>query len=400
MGDKESYSVAYPWIVVLFTLGAYALTFVDRLAWASVAVVAGPSLGMSVVSLGAFVTGFYAAYVVSNAASGFLADRVGPRLTILCALVPLGLFTFFFNYTPSLLVGMTIQAGMGLSAGVNYPACVKLVASWFPLRSRGKPMALLLLGSSLGVALTNAIIPTFLKHFGWRGAYKCIGIITIIWGILAYLVVRDGPSKQIVRVKPNYKPLFQNRNLLFLALAGFGGFWGTVGFISWANALMIKGHHISIARAGLVVALFGVGAFIDKPVIGAFADWLGEFYKVKVLSICCLASFAIMLLVFGRMNGETAFLITAPFLGFTAYSYATTMSMMITEEATIGLAGSAIGLTNALWQLSGTIVPLVVGVVFQATHSFYVAFLILASGPTLGAVMLLFVRGKGTHVDG
>jgi sugar phosphate permease len=391
-GGPQSYPGAYAWIVLFFTFGVYTLTFVDRLAWGSMAVVAGASLGLSVASLGVFVTGFYTSYVFSNAAGGFLIDWVGPRLMVLVGLVPLGILTFLFSYTPSVYVGILIQAGMGVAAGIDYTACIKLVASWFPLRTRGKAMGLFMTGSSMGVVLTNAIIPTFLKHFGWRGAYKGIGIITMVWGIVAYLVVRDGPSKQKANAKPNYKLLFQNRNLLFLAVAGFGAFWGAVGFANWANALMVKGHHFPLVRAGLVMVLFGAGAIIGKPLIGLVADLRGGRYKS--LSIFCMASFAAMLLIFGKLSAESAFLIMAPLVGVTAHWASPIMANMITEEATLGLAGSATGLTNALWQLSGAIVPMVVGLVFQATRSFYAAFVVLACGPAFGALMLLFVRER------
>ena len=55
--------------------------------------------------------------------------------------------------------------------------------------------------------------------------------------------------------------------MLFLSLAGFGGFWATVGFANWANALMVKGYHLPLVRAGVVVVLFGVGAFVSKPLV-------------------------------------------------------------------------------------------------------------------------------------
>lgn len=390
LNDGEYHPGAYAWVVLFFSFGVYTLTFVDRLAWGSMAAGAGASLGMSVAALGVFVTSFYAAYVISNAAGGFLIDWVGPRRMILLGLVPLGTLTFFFGYTPSVSVGMIIQAGMGVGAGIDYTACIKLVASWFPLRTRAKAMGLFMVGSSLGVVLTNAIMPTFFKYFGWRGSYKCIGMITVAWGIVTYLIVRDGPSKQKTSAKPDYRLLFHNRNLLFLSLAGLGVFWGIVGFTNWANALMVKGHHLPLVRAGYVVALFGLGAMCGKPLIGFVADWLGGHYKA--LSIFCMGSFAVMLLLFGQLNSETAFLIVAPFAGLTCQWSIPVMATMITEEATLSLAGSATGITNASWQLSGATVPIVVGMVFQATHSFNAAFLVLASGPAFGVLMLLFIR--------
>jgi ACS family glucarate transporter-like MFS transporter len=391
-GENDYTPGVFAWVVLFFAFGVYTLTFIDRLAWGSVAASAGASLGMSVAALGVFVTGFYATYVLSNAAGGFVIDWVGPRRMVLLGLVPLGILTFGFGYTPSVHVGLIIQGGMGVAAGIDYTACIKLVASWFPLRTRGKAMGFFMIGSSLGVVLTNAIMPTFLKHFGWRGSYKCLGVITIIWGVVAYVVVRDGPSTQKSAATPNYRLLYQNRNLLFLALAGFGVFWGIVGFTNWANALMVKSYHLPLVRAGFVVALFGVGAMIGKPLIGFVADQLGGHYKA--LSIFCMAAFAVMVLLFGRLSTETGFLFIAPFVGVTAQWSVPIMATLITEEATISLAGSATGLTNALWQLSGAIVPIVVGRVFQATQSFQAAFLVLAAGPAFGILMLLFVRER------
>jgi sugar phosphate permease len=388
--NKKNYPDGFAWVVLFFAFSVYTLTFIDRLAWGSMAASAGASLGMSVSSLGVFVTGFYAAYVVSNAAGGFLTDWAGPRRMILLGLLPLGILTFLFGYTSSVKVGLVIQVGMGLAAGIDYSACIKLVTSWFPLNTRGKAMGLFMVGSSLGVVLTNAIMPTFLKHFGWRGSYRCAGIATVVWGFTTYAVVRDGPSQQRESAKPSYMLLLHNKNLLFLALAGFGAFWGIIGFTNWANALMVKGYHLPLVRAGFVVALFGIGAMAGKPLMGYVADRLGGHYKA--LSIFCMASFAVMLLIFGRLHAETEFLYFAPFAGLTCQWSVPIMATLVTEEASVSLTGSATGLTNAVWQLAGTAGPIVLGLVFQATHSFNAAFLVLAAGPAFGILMLLFVR--------
>ena len=394
LDGNEQHTARFAWVVLFFAFGVYTLTFVDRLAWGSVAAKAGASLGMSVASLEVFVTSFYATYVLSNAAGGYLIDWMGPRLMVLLGLGPLGILTVLFGYTPSVLVGMILQAGMGAAAGIDYTACIKLVASWFPLKARGKAMGLFMVGSSLGVILTNAILPGLSGYVGWRAAYRYIGVATILWGIIAYLVVRDGPSRQGHARKPDYRPLYRNRNLLFLALSGFGLFWGIVGFTNWANALMVKGYHIPLVRAGLVVALFGIGAMVGKPLMGFIADRLAGHYKS--LSIFCVASFAVMLLCFGRLRTETMFLLIAPLAGITCQWAVPIMATLITEEATVGLTGTATGLTNAVWQLSGAVVPLAVGGVFQATGSFDAAFAVLAAGPLFGVVMLLFVRER-TH---
>jgi sugar phosphate permease len=184
--------------------------------------------------------------------------------------------------------------------------------------------------------------------------------------------------------------LFRNRDLLFMAAAGFGALWGTWGFAFWANTLMVKGHGISPIDAGWIVALFGIAAIIGKPVVGLVSDAIGG--RRKLLIIECLVLFAVMLTVFGFLQTKEQFLIAAPLLGIGAFVYSPLTAALVAEISGAALAGSATGLTAALWQLGSVIVPSVVGVVFQATASFTAALLVLAAGPVLGIVCMAMVR--------
>ncbi len=175
-GQDESGS-AYRWVILLVTWAAFLLSFIDRLAWGNVAVSVGASLGMSIAALGIFVTAFYVGYVAANAIGGFFTDWLGGRLMLMAALVPLGVFTFLFSFTESVVTGLVLQGLMGLSAGVDYSACVKLITSWFGIRDRGRAMGLFLTGSSLGVVTTNLIVPPLLTSLGWTGVYRGLGII-------------------------------------------------------------------------------------------------------------------------------------------------------------------------------------------------------------------------------
>jgi sugar phosphate permease len=365
----------------------------DRLAWANVAVTAAQSLGLTVATLGSFVTAFYVGYIAANAFGGFFTDLLGGRLMVSLALIPLGIFTFLFGRTTSITYGLIIQAIMGVAAGADYAASIKLMAGWFGMKNRGRAMGLYLTGTSFGVMLTNAIVPTFLKFFGWHGAYYVLGIITTAFGIACFILLRNPISEDTKKqAKPDFRLLLRNRDLRFLALAGFGGYWGAWGFAFWANALMIKGYHLSAVQAGLATAMFGIGAIIGKPLIGLLSDLLGGVRKVPAIS--CLLGFSASLLVFGCMHDYRSFLIVAPFLGLTSFTYTPLLASSIAEAAGQNLAGSATGLTNTMWQLGNVIVPLVVGSVFQRTHSFFAAFAILAAGPVVGAVAMAFVNDK------
>ena len=387
----------YAWFVLIVAWLALLITFVDRLTWANVAVTVGQSLSLPLAALGVFVTAFYTGYVVANALGGFVSDRAGPRLAIFCSLLPLGAATFIFGNTNSLAFGLICQALMGLAAGVDYSACVKLVMMWFGKEKRGRAMGLLTTATSLGVVVVNAIVPTLMKSVGWENVYRIFGVVTVLLGVFVFLALRrPAPYAAPVQkgaVWSEAADLLANRTLLLLAIGGFAAMWGTWGFTFWANALMVKGYQISVVQAGAVVSTFGIGAVIAKPLVGLASDWLGG--RRKPLLVVCFIGFTVMLLVYGNLTNLGQFSIAAPILGVFAFAYTPLLAALIGETVGVARTGAATGLTNAVWQIGSVIVPSVIGVVYQSTGSFIAAFTALAIGPAVATIcMMLIVEGR------
>jgi len=391
-GISSSTRPARRWLVLSLAWLAFLLSYADRLAWSNVASSVGQGLGLPLAALGVFVTAFYIGYVASNLLGGLASDRVGPRLMLTFALLALGVSTFLFGYTRSITAGLAIQALMGLFAGADYATGVKLIAAWFERKARGTAMGIFMTATSLGVVVTNLFVPPILASLHWDGVYRLLGSITIIGAILCYIGVRDRPDS-VTEPQFNladFAGLFRDRDLILVALSGFGAMWGTWGFAFWASTLMTRGRHLSTVEAGGIVAMFGTGAIISKPLIGILSDRLGGIRKIPV--VICLLSFVAALLLFGTLRTKGEFRLLAPILGVTAFAYSPLLGAMVTETAGIRRAGSSAGVTNAFWQLGSVIVPIAVGVVFQATQSFNAAFMTLAAGPLLGACGLMLVH--------
>ncbi|MGV9379483.1 MFS transporter [Nonomuraea sp. NPDC003707] len=380
----------YRWVVLALAWAAFTMTAVDRSTWGPASVAVGEHLGVSLAGLGVFATGYYVGYVVSNAAGGVLTDWLGPRVVVGCSLFLAGGFMILFGGTDSVAMGIAFQAGVGVFAGCDYSAGVKLISQWFPSKDRGFAMGVFMTATSLGTVIANAVVPSLIAASGWRTSYHVFGAASMAVAVLCLLLLRDGKATSAARAVPNLRPLAHDRDLWLLGLAGFGALWGTYGFITWSNALMIKGGHLTPVQAGTVVAIFGVAAIAAKPCMGMVSDLFGG--RRKLPAVAVLAAFVVTLLVFGTRDSLTGFLWVAPFLGIAAYVYSPLMIALIPELAGVRLAGSAAGATNAFWQLGSTIVPVVLGAVFQATHSFFWAFATLAAGPLLGLVLLLGVR--------
>lgn len=307
----------YRWLVLVLCWLAFTMTSVDRSTWGPASIFIGEDLGVPLASLGLFATFYYIGYVVSNAGSGFLTDKVGGRLLIAVSLVGAGASMMFFGSTTSAAIGMGVQALIGLFAGAEYAAGIKLISSWFRPEELGKAMGIYTSATSLGVVVANTAVPYLIEHYSWHASYLLFGGISIVAGVVCYAILRPGPivtrKTRTAGGRSALRELTSNKNLLLLALAGFGGFWGTYGFITWSNALMIKGHGIDPAVAGGIVAIYAALGVLGKPLIGWIADKFNGARRIPAMVV--LGCFSIMLVVFGLLDNALAFFNCRPVAG-------------------------------------------------------------------------------------
>ncbi|HEX4359615.1 MAG TPA: MFS transporter [Pseudonocardia sp.] len=384
-------SAGYRWVVLAMCWAAFTMTSVDRSTWGPAAASVSDSLHVPLAALGVFATGYYLGYLVSNAGGGVLVDWLGARalLTVSCA--GAGLFMILFGSTTSVSLGLAVQAAVGLFAGVDYAAGLKMISEWFAVEQVGLASGIFMTATSLGTVIANAIVPSLILSSGWPTSYHVFGSVTVVIGALCFALVRGRVPRQGRRESlPEPAAVLRNRDLLLLGIAGFGGLWGTYGFVTWSNTLMVKGSGISPVRAGVVLVIFAGVAVAVKPAIGWACDRLRLGLRVPIVVV--LAYFAVILLVFGRLHTFTQFLWVAPLLGIGAYAYSPLTAALTPLLSGRRSAGSAAGAVNAFWQLGSVLVPAVIGPVFAASHSFGLAFATLAAGPLLGAVIAFFVR--------
>lgn len=389
----------FRWVILTAAWLSFTLTSIDRSTWGPASVFVGESLAVPIASLGAFATAYYVGYVVSNAISGFSADAFGGRIVLTISLLGAGIAMFFFGSVTSPVVGIAVQATVGFFAGADYSAGIRLITSWFRPRELGLAMGIFTTATSLGTAIANLVVPALITQSGWQTSYHLFGAISVVTAIVLFFTARPGPllEERAMDRKAGKKPQFgsmaRNRNLLLTCFGGLCAFWGLYGFVTWSNALMIKGHKIAPETAGLVVAIFAISAILAKPTIGFITD---RFFKGarKGPSIVLLFLFGMILLIFGTLETSTAFIIAAPFLGIAAYGWSPLLVSLVPRLVHSSVTGAASGIANAMWQLGSVFAPMAVGAVFAATGSFYSAFITLAIGPFLGAIVMLFVHEK------
>jgi sugar phosphate permease len=402
--DTSSAISRYRWVVLGLCWLALVLTSVDRSTWGPASVFVGEDLGVPLASLGTFATAYYIGYVLSNAGNGFLTDRLGGRAIVTTSLIGAGIFMMIFGSTTSATIGIAVQAAVGLFAGADYAAGVKLITSWFRPDELGKAMGIFLSATSIGVVIANSTVPMLIEHFHWTTSYHAFGALSVVAGGACWMLLRSGPvdvrgaATESGSTGAVIMTILRNRNLMLVAVAGFGGCWGTYGFITWSNTLMIKGHSVTPSTAGFIVALFAALGVFGKPLIGIISDRFNGARRVPAMIV--LGCFAVTLLVFGLLSTPLAFLLAAPFLGLSAYCYLPLLVALIPRLVSSHVVGSSAGVTNAFWNIGSVLVPITVGAVFAASgKSFLAAFATLAAGPIVAMVALYFVDERPSSVS-
>jgi MFS family permease len=386
----------YPWIVAAGAFAAFTISVVDRMTWGNVSTFYAHGLGMPVAALGSFFSAFYVGYLIANALSGFAADRFGGRRMLLLVLILLGVFTFSFSLTRSIVAGFVIQCAMGLVSGMDYSACMRLLSDVFPPEKRATAMGLFLPSLAIGVTLPNLFVPTLLHTYGWEGVYRTLGVLTVAIGIAIYFVLGKRAElygRATRSLDRSFKQLLGNRGFRLTALAGFGQQWGMWGFAFWSNALLIKGHHIDPVRAGFIIAVFGVVGLVMKPLAGWIVDHVGISKPVIGAAGCLI--FCTSLLVFAVVSVPGTFAFVTAVIGIASAFAGVVVATLTVQTAGTRFAGTASGLANCLWSLGNVLVPLVVGAVFQYSNSFGAAILALAVGPAFGAVCFMRIAILG-----
>lgn len=382
------------WVVVVVATLAYLVSFLDRLGWSGVATTAAHDFGLPIAALGVFTSLFFVGYLVSSLLGGFVVDRFGARRTLVAALVPLGVLTVGFGLVRSVAAGAVIQLLMGLAAGVDFAACMRLLAERFERIRRASATGVLMMASSAGVLVVGLVAAPLTGLGSWAWVFVVFGVVTLLVAVTVLVVVSDvrGPTSKRPAWRASLPTLVRTPRWLLLALGGFGALWGTWGTTTWMQNLMVLGHGLSPSRAGLVVSAFGLGAVVAKPIIGTVCDRLGAARVVPMVVI--LGLFTAGLVGFGFLTTPAAFLTAAPLLGVVAFGYSPLMNSMVTEVVPEALVGAAAGLANGVWQVGSVLAPLAVGAVFAASGgSFPAVFATLAAGP-LVAVPLCWLLGR------
>ena len=354
--------------------------------------------------------GFFLGFLLAGLPLGFLAgaliDRIGARFVILCgvglvgcSLLLMGSMTKFWQY--ELLCIMEVM-GYVLAGPI---ANQVLIARWFRER-RGQAMGFAYLGLGLGGASSPLLINFLTRSIGWRHALELVGaLVAVVLVPVGIWVTRSSPEEmglQSDRVMDSgfakeksqaadassagVAQAVRSANF-WLILAGSTLVIGAIGAVIQHFILFLKDAGYTPAAAsrfstGLLASSLG-----GRVLVGYVAD---RFRKSSIMAL------------FYLLIGASVFLLAWPHSPAVLWTFAIVFGFsMGADYMLIPLVTAECFGTASLGQLLALIImgyslgqwgaPWIAGRIFDARHSYDLAWKIMAIAGVVGAAAIYAV---------
>lgn len=325
--------------------------------------------GADATALGLMASTYFYLYAAIQPPVGLLSDTIGPRrvVTIFTLISCLGCLVF--GLAPNMLMAGVGRALIGIGVGGIFVPGLKIFSSWYrPKEFAGITGLFLGLG---GAGNLSASLPlTYLVLLlGWRLSFIGIGGVSLLFGILAWIILRDRPEdkgwqpivgttpispKQATPVSDGLSTgkrlgiIFKSSGFWIITLSYFF-FGGPVLTFQglWAVPYLMDIYGYTRLQAGGLLMIMPLGWIIGAPLIGFLADRLNmERKRVLVISLfLSLACWTVFFLAGGKPH--KGFISPLFFiLGFFGWGALSLYMTMVKEIFPPRLTGTAMGLMN------------------------------------------------------
>ena len=329
-------------------------------------------------------------YSICAIPMGSLSDKYGPRKILWLAAFLIGCGITLCSFVTSiwqlyLLFG--VVAGMGHGAIFVVPAST--ISRWF-IERRGLAMGIAVCGLGFGLMVVPPITTQVIITQGWQTAFLGLGLTFFVINVIVGIFIRGRPEDKGLRPlgevgeesSPSKHPSVSAKDFSVAEAFKTKVFWMLyfVPVFCFAAEQMVLVHlvpysgaiGISVTKAALGISVLGAGTIIGRIGIGALSDRIGR-VPALVMS-CCIEAIAIFCLL--AVNSPVTLYLTMLLLGFGYGGWAVLSTVMLGDFFGLKNLGTIMGIWFTCAGLAGILGPLMGGIVFDFTDSYFLAIVI------------------------
>jgi predicted MFS family arabinose efflux permease len=323
---------------------------------------------------------------------GIFLDRFPPRRIILPGILIFAAgLAALSRLTPHIVQFYVTFFVIGLVANATAQfAYTRTILTWFTTH-RGRALALLLTGSSVGSILIPPLTEWMIQHHGWRNAFVLLGGIAILGFPLTAILVRNRPEVAIVRTEHG-----EDKGVTVAAALRTAAFW-ILAFITILSAFSENGlvtnlasilthHGVLAASAALALSVRGGANIVGRLGVGFAIDRVSpERIQSFVLALAALGT---LILAFAGTAWSALF--GAAILGIGLGSEADVVPYLLARYFGRRHFSVLYGLTWTAYAIGGATGPLWIGHLYDHAGAYLPRFIVYLAAVAFGAVILSF----------
>jgi len=357
------------------------------------------SLEITKAEAGAIFSSFFIAYTVSSPVLGLLGDRWNARWLLASFVAILGAGAFFMSYASSVLSASFIYALAGIGSAACWAPVMALAQRWTSRERIGGTLAVIDVGSALGLIGAGAVMPLVVGAWDWRTGWMLLGGLGFFVAALNFLVVRDRPPPlespgnitlaRPLPVRATLATLLKDARFWLLGLAYLLTGFAIIIPFTFLSTYAKEGLGFSYQLASNLLTAVGIGAIISKVGLGPLSDRVG---RIKVMMLCAAL---IALGSLGMVFFDSAWLFVTSVVFSLGYGviwamYAAAASDYFSRDS----AGTTVGLWTMFLGVGSVLAPIISGWLADVTGDLSWSFALAAGAAALSFLLLLAVKRR------
>ncbi|HVJ46056.1 MAG TPA: MFS transporter [Luteolibacter sp.] len=256
-GEGLRRDLKWRWVILGMLFVSTFLNYFDRQTLSVLKPVIKEEFGLDDRGYSHIVMAFLITYMFAYTLGGRFADKVGSRVAMASFVGLWSLANLFTGLSRSLFQLTACRVVLGVAEPGNYPAALRVAATWFPAKLRGFASSFYQAGSATAAVVAMPLIAFMATHWGWRATFVVPGVIGVFWAIGWWWIYRK-PSPEYMpdggeEIRPvPWRELLRNRNLLGIVLARMTSDQAWYFCLFWMPGYLQENLNLTLVQAGLI----------------------------------------------------------------------------------------------------------------------------------------------------
>jgi MFS transporter, ACS family, hexuronate transporter len=407
----------YRWVICLLLFFAATINYVDRQVIGILKPTLQQQFGWSEVDYADIVFSFQLAYAIGLLLAGRFIDRIGTRTGFAIAVLVWSIAAMAhaeaawygpaaaamlgavgLAYAPSVAGFIAARFALGIGESGNFPAAIKAVAEWFPLKERAFATGLFNSGTNIGAVMAPLIVPWVTVTYGWYWAFIVTGATGLLWlalwlplfsqpennprvGAAELAHIRSEPSPPGERVP--LRAILPHRQTWAFAIGKFmtDPIWWL--YLFWVPDFLNRNHGINLLAVG--PPLVAIYLLADIGSIGG--GWLSSMLLRRGWSVnaarktaMLVAACAVIPIVFASVATNLWVAVSLVALAAAAHQgWSANIFTLASDMFPRRALGTVVGFGGMAGAIGGMLIAKLTGYLLETTGSYLPVFLIAGS---------------------